>query len=676
MKNKLLGIFLLLVSLNVIAQKNEKVDTSILKLNEIVVTAQKHQQQNLLTPYTVNTLSRQDFDAFQYRTTPEAMMNMNGVFVQKTNHGGGSPFIRGLTGNQTLILVDGIRLNNSTYRYGPNQYLNTVDAYTINKIEVAMGTGSVQYGTDATGGAINLITTTPQFSSSKNILKAKSTVKYMTGDMEKTIRAEVEYKSKKVAFNTGFTRRNFGDLIGGENTGKQIPSGYNEWAFDFKSKFLLDKNMQLTMANQFLQQSHVPVYHKVILENFSLNEMDLQQRLLSYAKLNIQSKSSLLKEIEIVSSYQQNIEGRKNIKNASTTMRSERDEINTFGITGDVFSEFAKNWNANTGIEIYADKVFSNRNDVNTITNVSVDKRGLYPNNSSYKNYSIYSLHHYNIKSWIVDAGIRFNNFNINISDTSLGAVKISPSAFVSNLAFLYKITKGQSAYVSYSSGFRAPNIDDMGTLGIVDFRYEIPTTNLQPEKSQNTEIGFKYQSEKMNATFAVYYMHLSNIITRVKEDGKFIGGYQVYKKENTEAAFIKGVETTINVMPANYILLSSGISYTYGVSLSKAEPLRRIPPFNGRVSSTYKKSNWFVTTEYLFASKQNRLAQGDIDDNRIGPKGTAGWNVINFYSGYSLPFLNCNIGFQNILNKDYRTHGSGINGVGRSAWLSVAIKI
>ena len=77
--------------------------------------------------------------------------------MQKTNHGGGSPFIRGLVGNQVLVLIDGIRLNNATFRYGPNQYLNTIDSWQIERIEVMRGSGSIQYGSDALGGVVNII---------------------------------------------------------------------------------------------------------------------------------------------------------------------------------------------------------------------------------------------------------------------------------------------------------------------------------------------------------------------------------------------------------------------------------------------------------------------------------------------------------------------------------------
>jgi outer membrane receptor protein involved in Fe transport len=91
---------------------------------------------------------------------------------------------------------------------------------------------------------------------------------------------------------------------------------------------------------------------------------------------------------------------------------------------------------------------------------------------------------------------------------------------------------------------------------------------------------------------------------------------------------------------------------------------------------SSYRKNKWFVAAELLFAAQQKRLAQGDKDDNRIPAGGTAGWEVINFYGGYKLPGVQLNAGLQNLLNKDYRTHGSGINGVGRSGWVSVLVKI
>lgn len=651
-------------------------DTTGLSLGEVVVTAQRQQQRNLLVPHSVNVLSQQHLSEFNPRTTPEALMGMNGVFVQKTNHGGGSPFVRGVTGNQTLILVDGIRLNNSTFRYGPNQYLNTIDAYTIKRIEVAKGTGSVQYGTDAIGGVVHIITREPSFATAKPTMNGKVLAKYMTGNMEMTVRGEAIYSGKKFALLAGISKKDFGDIIGGDTTGKQSPSGYEEWAFDVKAKFLLQQKIQLTLANQFLQQQHVPVYHKVKLENFSLNEMDPQQRWLSYARLNVQGNSLLVKETELTISFQQGIEGRNSQKNGSTVLRKERDETTTLGITADVLSEFNKVWTANSGVEVYLDKVGSTREDITTTSGASASKRGLYPDQSAYRNYSLYSLHHLRHGKWIIDAGLRFNTFDININDTTLGNVKITPSALVGNAALLFAINRQQTVYATFSSGYRAPNVDDMGTLGIVDFRYEVPTADLHPERSQHTELGYKLQGKKFTGTVAMYYMHLDDLITRVKVDGEMISGYQVYKKENTESAFIKGVETEFSWQPAKQFILSSGIDYTYGQNLSKQEPLRRIPPFNGRMMGTYRNNKWFAAAEWQFASKQSRLAQGDKEDNRIPAGGTPGWKVFNLYGGYKLDKLQFSAGAQNILNEDYRTHGSGINGVGRSAWLSVSIKI
>jgi hemoglobin/transferrin/lactoferrin receptor protein len=647
-------------------------DTTAEALDEVVITAQRIKQKELLSPYSIRSIGQSYFKEMSPRTVPEALTGINGVFVQKTNHGGGSPFIRGLTGNQTLILVDGIRLNNSTFRYGPNQYLNTIDGYMINRIEVAKGTGSVQYGTDGLGGVIHVITRDPEFITGKPAVHGRVLAKYMTGDMERTVRGDISYSTNSSGFTGGITYRKFGDLIGGDTTGKQTPSGYDEFSFDAKAKFALKENMQLTIAHQFLQQQHVPVYHKIVLENFAINEFDPQRRLLSYARLNWQGKSNWIRKTEIIASWQKSAESRRMKKNGSNILRLEEDNSSTIGLTSDIFSEVNKWWTANSGIELYFDKVNSKRHDIDTQNGITESKRGLYPDNSFYGNYSVYSIHHLNFNKWIVDAGLRFNVFNVRISDSTLGKVGISPSALVVNAAVMYNITGSHHVYVAYSSGYRAPNVDDMGTLGIVDFRYEIPAAGLSPEKSQNIEIGYKARGKSLGARLAVYYMNLDDLITRVKVDGQSISGYPVYKKENVEEAYIKGFEAEVDWQIIRSLRVTGGLTYTYGKNNTKKEPLRRIPPLNGRVLANWHIKKFSASAELLFASKQDRLAQGDKEDNRIPAGGTPGWRVMNFYTGYRISFFGINAGVQNLFNRDYRTHGSGINGVGRSGWLSV----
>lgn len=665
-------IVILFISANVSAQS----DTSITSLSEVVVTGNRSEQKEVTIPYTINTIKRKELDFFQPRTTPEALMGVTGVFVQKTNHGGGSAFLRGLTGNQTLLLVDGIRLNNATFRYGPNQYLNTIDAFSIQQVEVLKGTGSVQYGTDALGGVVQLFTKEPAFLENDQQKKISGLVsgKLMSAGMEQTGRAELKYSNKKFAATAGFTLRNFGDVLGGDTTGFQAPGGYKEFAYDVKLKFLLKQNIELITAQQLLRQSHVPVYHKVRLENFHINEMEPQQRMLSYAKLKLKTSNRFLQLIEVTLSHQQSIEGRNSQKNSSTVLRKERDEVNTAGITIDVRSALAKNWTANSGIDIYFDKVNSSRADVNTVTQNKILLRGLYPDAATYGNYSIFTLHQFQFNQLQLNAGIRYNLFDIRITDTSLGNTIIKPSALVGNLGIVYTLAKQHHLFATLSNSYRAPNVDDMGTLGIVDFRYEVPAYGLLPERSYNYEAGYKWRSRKVKFTAAAYYMQLKQLITRVRVEGEQINGYNVYVKENTDEAFVKGVEADADIQLTKSLQLQTGMAYAYGHNVTRKEPLRRIPPFNGRVRATYNKQAWFTSVEYWYAAKQTRLAQGDKDDNRIPKTGTPGFNVVNLYAGYKWKQLQLQTGLQNLFNQDYRTHGSGINGYGRSVWLHIQL--
>ncbi|MFM2362329.1 MAG: hypothetical protein RLZZ316_1231 [Bacteroidota bacterium] len=643
-------------------------------LDTVVITAQRQLQSEKKVPATVSTISRNYINRYQPRTTPEALMAVNGVWLQKTNHGGGAPFVRGLTGNQTLLLIDGIRLNNSTFRYGPNQYLNTIDAFSIEKIEVANGTGSVQYGSDALGGVIHIFNITPAFSNSGGKWTLNSMAKYMSGDMEKTLHNNIQFSTNKTAFTSGLTVRNFGAIIGGDTTGKQIPSGYTEWSANMKWGFKLNQQTTLLIASQALQQKGVPVYHKVLLENFAVNEMDPQLRTLNYARISSSTRHTWLQTLEITLSHQHTKEGRNSQKNNSNTFRREEDKVNTLGLQATVNSRFAKNWMAQSGIELYHDKVYSLRKD---IVNSSITyKRGLYPNASKYGNYSFYSLHHLSFNKLTLTGGVRYNSFTILVNDTTLGNVKLTPAALVVNAGINYQLHPKHFIYAAYNSGYRAPNIDDMGTLGIVDFRYELPTTHLSPEKTESYEIGYKLRAQQIVGSVSFFYMKLSNLIARIRKGTEVINGYPVYTKENIENAFIRGAEACLQWQPLPNWHFNGAVAYTYGQNLTRKEPLRRMPPLNSRLTARYQKKKLNIAVEGLLAAKQTRLAQGDKEDNRIPVGGTPGWNIMNLYAGYEWKRVHLQSGLQNIFNIDYRTHGSGINGYGRSIWLTINLFI
>ncbi|WP_171036423.1 TonB-dependent receptor plug domain-containing protein [Dyadobacter sediminis] len=642
-------------------------------LDQVNVTASRVQQKTLETPASVSVLNAGTVQTYQPRSTPELLMGSAGVFVQKTTHGAGSPFLRGLTGNQTLILVDGIRLNNSTFRYGPNQYLNTIDPFTIDKIEVLRGGGSVAYGSDALGGTLQILTSTPGFSKKPSV-HGKAVTRFAAGNMEQTLRAGVELSGPRAAFSGGVSIRNFGDLLGGDTTGKQSPSGYKEWDFDAKLVFGLSDAWTLTLAHQSVFQKHVPLFYRYKLENFALNEFNPQKRSLSYFKINGRTSSKWASEIALTGSWQTSNEGRLSQRKGSNSLRTETDKVQTTGLIFHIQSDVSEFWKASSGIEIYYDLVKSDRIDQAAGSGPTVS-RGLYPDNSKYLNYAIYSLHQLKLSDWRFSFGGRFNGFRIKVADNVLGDVSVKPKALVANASVSYLLDNQSNFYTSFHSGFRAPNVDDMGTLGIVDFRYELPAYDLKPETSYNFEAGYKFQSEGFAMTAALFQNNLRNLITRVQVAGQKIDGIDVYRKENVERAYIRGAELEAAHSFGSYWKIYGSCAYNFGENVTKNEPVRRIPPLNGRFGLEYRRNQWYVRPETWFAEKQTRLAAADTGDNRIPKGGTPGWVVVNLMTGFETRHIAVNAVAQNLGNKDYRMHGSGINGVGRSLWLTLTGK-
>jgi outer membrane receptor protein involved in Fe transport len=641
------------------------------------VTAQRHEMNVFDVPQSMTVMDQREIARKIPRSTPEALMESAGVWMQKTNHGGGSPFIRGLVGNQVLVLVDGIRLNNTTFRYGPNQYLNTIDPSQIERIEILRGSGSVLYGSDALGGVINIVTKQPNFSNDGIHFISNLYLKYMSSNMEKSGRIELGFSSSRMAVLGGFSMKDFGDLKAGGDLGTESPSGYSEINGDLKAVVRLSSKQLLTMSYQNVNQYDIPRFDQVTQRGYLKYSFDPQTRQMAYLKFESFLSSKWVDSFGITTSWQQSTEGRIKEKRGERIRTTEEDDVDVYGLSFKLHSKPLKIWTMSYGVDYYYDKVHSWRRDLDLESNTVVEKRGLYPDGATAKSLAVFINNLIVFKKLSINFGGRFNHYSLSAVDETFNNLRISPEAWVSSASFMYSIHQDHKLTTSVSQGFRAPNINDMSSLGGFDYGIEVPGVNLSPEKTMNFEFVYKSRMNHAALSLAVYRTNLFDLIDRVQSTfngSAYYENQRVYQKQNIDKAYIQGLEAEFELVISPQLVVFNHIIYTIGQKLSTEEPMRRIPPLNGQVGLRWsdEKGVW-GEARLLFAGKQDRLSQGDIDDHRIPEGGTPGWITVNIRGGYSFgSSLDLTMGLQNLFNKAYRMHGSGVDAYGRSFWIGM----
>jgi outer membrane receptor protein involved in Fe transport len=658
--------------------------TTLLLNNAVTITAQRNEQLSFEVSQSVTTLTADELVKKSSRSTPEALMNESGIWVQKTNHGGGSPIIRGLVGNQVLLMVDGIRLNNATYRYGPNQYLSTIDPGLIERIDAIRGSGSVLYGSDALGGVVQVLSKTPSFSYERLSVSGRAMGKWVSAGMEQSARGEIDVSSKKIAFKGGFSARNFGDILAGKGLGVLVPTGYHELSGDAKLLIRTGAQGIITAAFQQLTQHDVPRYDQVIQGGYSVYNFEPQTRQLSYLRWETVSENPWLQSFRITTSYNHSVEGISSQKNNSNDVKTQRDEVNTLGAIAEIISQPHPRWNIQSGMEYYFDNVYSTASTTNIISNEITAQRGSYADGSTASNFAVFTNHQYEVNKFQFSAGARFNGVTVSVQDDVFGDQKITPNALVGNVGVMMKINSSLRAFVSSNTGFRAPNVDDMSKFGTVESGvFEIPSAGLSPEQSLSVEAGVKISRNRFSGTIALYETYLSDLIDRVPamyQGSDLYEGRKVYQKQNVGEARLRGVEAEADVELIKSLNAFGNVTYTYGENITRNEPMRRIPPLFGRVGLRYQPaSGLWLKAEWAAAGEQDRLAAGDKSDVRIAVRLEDGvmpsWNILNLYAGYNYKSFALSVIGQNLFNQAYRIYASGIDGYGRSIGATVSFK-
>lgn len=619
----------------------------------------------------------------------QALEQSAGVMVQRTGRGQSSPFVRGLTGQQVLVMVDGVRMTNATFRAGPNQYFNTIDPNMVERIEVIRGPGSVLYGGDALGGVINVVTKRANYTG-YNYVTGGTIQRFSTADLGYTGRVDVEgwVGSAGVFAGAGYGNYNNVDIGGNPDAppgfvaGRQPASSWEYSSADIKLNYRLSDCSELVFGLQHYRGEDIFRTDRFPANRESI--FDPQVRDLYFVRWQGYDLCGAVNSYQITASLHRFDETRadrdfRQGRNPSlTSFRGFVDE--QFGLTGSFLTEMDCCGTLSYGFDWYHDEISSSRTDVDASLNPAAvtTRGGEVPDDAYYSRYGVYL----NWDVWLTDrllasSGVRFEHVEAGATVTAnnvSGRIDPEYQDWIGHVGLSYEVNPCLHLVGSISEGFRAPNIDDLATTnGNVFVGTQLPNPNLIPETSITYEAGAKWNSSKLRGQAFVWWSDLQNHILRGPPDPN---GF--LERANGDSR-LQGVEFSGEYLLDCEWSVYGNFWYTYGQDVGLfQEPLDRIPPTQGIVGLRRRWNrgdSWFDVYAWL-VDRQDRLSARDIADvNRIPPGGTPGYATVNFRYGRLISDRQrVSVNLQNLFDTQYRVHGSGSDGPGIGATITYEI--
>jgi outer membrane receptor protein involved in Fe transport len=331
------------------------------------------------------------------------------------------------------------------------------------------------------------------------------------------------------------------------------------------------------------------------------------------------------------------------------------------------------------GSEIYYDTVESSRVEENIVSGRLSTTTARFPNDSTMDHAAVFA----NLQKDLgfrhsLTGGLRFSTIKTKLAQTpSSVAASTRQNDVSADFGWVVDLREQFQFTANLSYGFRAPNIFDLGTLGErPGNRFNIPNPELQSERITQLDAGIRYHSDPLEFDLVMFALHYTDRISSIFTGGVTTDGRDITQSQNVAEADIHGVELSgkwliTGTTEANFVL-----NYIRGEQAEQTGagvPADRVPPLNGQLKLSYFLSDALSVKPYInFASGQDRLSPRDVRDTRIDPNGTPGWVSVNVQSTWHYSdAIRVTLKLENLLDVDYRAHGSGINAVGRNLYLS-----
>lgn len=708
-------------------------DASKISIDDIVISGSKWNQEEKDVVSKITSIKTSEI-SLQNPQTAADLLNVSGkVYIQKSQQGGGSPMIRGFATNRLLYVIDGVRMNTAIFRSGNIQNVISLDPFAIERTEIMFGPGSSIYGSDAVGGIMSFQTLSPQLSlDEKPYIKGRASTRYSSANSEKTYHFDVNIGFKKWALLSSFSSNDFGHLRMGANGPDeylrpfyvqridsvdvqirnedpliQNPTAYTQINLMQKIKYLASENLSFEYGLHYSTTSNYSRYDRHIryrkgMARYAEWDYGPQKWMMNLFTIHYNESNILFDEVSFKIASQNFIESRINRDINDPIRYTRSEEVNALSLNIDLKKILNEKNRIFYGLEYVNNDVLSTGLDENINTNIITNGPSRYPN-SSWNTNAVYLSYHSDITRKLhFQSSLRYSQFNIDARfDTTFykfpfNNVEITNSAITGSAGLKYRVNANNIFYTNIATGFRAPNIDDIGKVfDSAPGAVTVPNPNLSAEYVYNYELGFvKIIDEQLKIDAAFYYTFLENSMVRrafkfngldsIIYDGEMS---KVEAIQNAANTIVYGIQIGADWKFSKYWSLSSDLNYQKGeeeLDNGIVSPSRHAAPLFGNTKLMFKTKDISIQLNSIYNAEVsfNKMPEEEkskpeiyaIDNN--GNPYSPSWYTINFKCQYQLNNqFNISAGLENITDQRYRPYSSGIVAPGRNFIMSLEAK-
>jgi hemoglobin/transferrin/lactoferrin receptor protein len=511
------------LALSLTSSEAQKIDVTlgIAALEEkITVTADLGLVQGLdETSQRVNIVGELQLEERAKSVLAQAAQEEAGVNLQRTSPTIGAVFVRGLTGAKVVTFVDGIRFSTSAMRGGINSFFNLNDASNLRAVEILRGPNSAQYGSDSLGGAVQLISQMPSYSTGRPEVHGRVSTFFNSSDLAFGGNTLATYarRNMSVLVNLTSSRHNTIRPGGGFDTHAAVTrflgidsnvfgermtdTGFTQYGGLLRLNYQPAPNHQFTFHYQRDQQDGAKRYDQTLggdgnlvadLRNFMLDFFYVR-----YEKLRAGWFDSLAVSYSLNTQREERVnQGGNGNPKGTITFQKEHTYVNGAQVTA------ARQWGSRNSLaaggEFYYDLVHAPAHSLNPVTMADTLTRPRVPDKSNYRSGGLYIQDVWNA----IPARLRltgalrygFASYHSLAANSPLVGGKplwpddqLSVGSVTPRFGAMLTLLPGFSLSTQISRGFRAPSITDLGTLGLTGNGYEVPYTD---SADRNATIG------------------------------------------------------------------------------------------------------------------------------------------------------------------------------------------